>query len=116
MSDEFKDAMDRWVDLKKQLKVVRADVKVLNQEEKKLREFIQGYMRTQHIDTCKVATHDVKVSHAVRTAKAPFTKELVRRGLMEYFRGDETLVDRVFEIIANCADEREVDRITVKGL
>jgi len=116
MSDqlEFKGAMDRWIDIKKQLSAVRKDVKVLTDQEKKLRVFIKNFMVDKEITVCNVQEQNAKVNVNKRKVKAPFTKDLVRKGLLKYFRGDESLVDKVFEIIDEEAEVRETESISLR--
>ena len=114
MSENFKDAMNAWVALKKQLSNVRSDLKVLNTQEKELRTYIQEFMKEQKITTCNVSDQNAKVSVSTRNVKTPFNRELVRKGLLKYFRGDESLVDRVFELITEETEVIEKDSISVR--
>ena len=50
ITDEFRAAMASWVELKTQLSAARNDMKVLNQREKELKEYIKNYMKNQQID------------------------------------------------------------------
>ena len=45
ITDEFRGKMSEWVELKKQLTEARKDMKVLNQKEKELKEFIGSFMK-----------------------------------------------------------------------
>jgi hypothetical protein len=114
MSDQFKEAMTAWVLLKKQLSAARADIKLLNTQEKNLRTFIQGFMKEQKINTCNVSDENAKVTLNTRKVKTPFTRDLVKKALLRYFRGDESLVQRVFELIDEEKEVTERDSISLK--
>ena len=116
MADQFKDAMNNWVALKKQLVTIRTDLKILNTQEKGLRTYIQGFMKDQKITTCNVSEQQAKVSYTTRKVRTSFSKDLVRKGLLKYFRGDESLVDRVFELIQEEVEVSEKDSISLKNL
>lgn len=113
---DLKTVMDQWIMIKNQLKVIKGDIKILNTQEKDLRLQIQEFMKTQSITTCNVADRNAKVSFNTRKSKSPFNRELVRKGLMVYFRNDETLVDRVFDIIDEQAEVHFRDSITLKNV
>ncbi len=110
VNDNFKDAMSQWVDIKKRLAAAKDDIKILNKQEKDLRNFIQGYMVDHKIDACN--TKDAKVSVKTRARRQPFTKDLVKTGLLKYFNGDEDRANYVFEIIMECADVTEASSIS----
>lgn len=110
VNENFKDAMAQWVDLKKRLSAAKEDLKILNRQEKDLRKFVQEYMVDNKIDTCNMK--DAKVSVKTRNKKTPFTKELVKRGLLKYFNGDEDRANYVFEIILDCADVTETSSVS----
>jgi hypothetical protein len=113
MSEQFKDAMTAWVALKKQLVTIRTDMKVLVTQEKQLREFIQGFMRDQKINACTVSEENAKVTYSTRVTKKTFNKELVRKALHKYFRGDETLVARIFELIDEEASSTSEEKSSI---
>lgn len=111
VNENFKDAMAQWVDLKKRLAAAKEDLKVLNKQEKNLRLFIQEYMVDHKIDACN--TKDAKVAVKTRNKKSPFTKDLVKRGLLKYFNGNEERANYVFELILECADVTEASSVSL---
>ena len=50
ITEEFRSAMADWVQLKTQLTEARKDMKVLNEREKQLKEFIKTFMKNQSLD------------------------------------------------------------------
>lgn len=114
MSDRFKDCMEEWVNIKKQLKTVRDDVKILNQKEKELRSFIQEYMKTQGVTHANLSDMNAKVSLNTRVAKPSFSKTLVMNGLLRYFNGDKDRAQYVMDIILESGETTEKDSVTLK--
>lgn len=116
MAQEFKDAMEQWITIKKQLATIRGDLKIMNTQEKGLREFISQYMKNESITTCNVSDKSAKVTLNIRKTKSTFNRDLVRKGLLKYFRGDESLVDKVFELIDEEIEVQERSSISLKSL
>ena len=112
---DFKDVMDQWITIKNQLKTIRGDIKILNTQEKNLRIQIQEFMKTQDITACNVADKNAKIVYNTRKSKSPFNKELVIKGLMRYFRGDQSLVDHVMNIIEEETEVSTKDSIVLKN-
>lgn len=113
VNENFKQAMSEWTDIKKRLADAKRDLKILNEHEKKLRDFIHEYMRRQNIDTCN--TKEAKVCVKTRNVRSSFTKDLVRRGLLKYFNGDEDRVNYVFDVIMECCETKEKSSISFKS-
>ena len=114
ITDDFKNEMTQWVELKKQLTEARKDMKVLNTREKDLKQFIQGYMKEEKID--KVNLKKGKVSLRTSKKRAPFTKGAVQSGLVAYFDGDETKAETVMNFIVDNLDVNESNSISLTGL
>lgn len=112
---DYKSLMERWIEIKQQLKAVRGDVSILNKQEKTLRLQIQEFMKTQEVTVCNVADKNVKIQMNTRKSKQPFNKDLVRRGLLRYFRGDESLVEHVMNIIDEETEVSLKDSISLKN-
>ena len=111
-SDSFKKSMLEWVSIKKQLSMVRQDVQVLNKREKELRKFIQTYMKSNDIDACNAP--GAKVSYTQRKAKGTFNRDSVRKGLLEYFSGNEDQVNHVMDIIETVVGTVHKDSISIR--
>lgn len=113
---DYKTLMDEWINVKNQLKTIRADVKILNTREKDLRTRVQEFMKTSDVTTCTVSDRNAKVQVNVRTVKSPFNKDLVRRALLRYFRGDESLVDHIFTLIDDETEVTQKESVTLKDI
>ena len=114
--DEVKSIMTEWLSLKHQLAAARKDMSVLNKREKELRAQVQDHMKeikeTQDVDTVKV--NQEKVSLHTKESRGSITKMVILAGLRTYFGGDETTVERVYQIIVDHAPIKERNTITVK--
>jgi hypothetical protein len=116
MADEqFKTAMKEWVTLKAQLSSARKDLQVLNKREKELREFVTEHMKTHEIDTVRV--HEkVKVNLNTKNTKGGITKDVIKKGLLTYFGGDEVRTEGAFQAIVDAAPVATKSTVSVLGL
>jgi hypothetical protein len=113
---DYKMLMDEWINIKNQLKLVRGDVKILNTREKDLRLKVQEFMKTSDVTTCTVSDKNAKIQMNTRVVKSPFNKDLVRRALLRYFRGDESLVDHIFILIGEETEVTQKESVTLKEI
>ena len=114
VSDEFRTAMAEWVELKTQLTAARKDMKVLNEREKTLKEFIKLYMVDKKIDNVNLKKGKVAIRHTIK--KSTMTREAVRSGLLIYFAGDEAKVEGAMTCISDNIPSTESDVISLTGL
>lgn len=114
ISDDFRVAMANWVEVKTQLTEARKDMKVLNDREKKLKEFVKNYMKTQQIDNVNLKKG--KVSLKTSTKTSTMTRDAVKSGLVIYFGGDETKAEGAFTCIIDNLTTSETDVISLTGL
>ena len=112
--EEFKRKMTEWVELKKQLTEARKDMKVLNQKEKELKQYIGDFMKEQKIDNINLKKG--KVSRRVTQKKPTFSKKAVEDGLGVYFQGDEARVESAITCIVDNLPSEERDVITLTGI
>ena len=114
ISDDFRVAMANWVEVKTQLTEARKDMKVLNDREKKLKEFVKNYMKTKQIDNVNLKKG--KVSLKTTTKTSTMTRDSVKNGLVIYFGGDETKAEGAFTCIIDNLATSETDVISLTGL
>jgi hypothetical protein len=112
---EFKTAMTEWVALKAQLAAARKDLQTLNNREKELRKFVTIHMKNNEIDTVKVQDK-VKVNYKLKKVKGSITKEVIKKGLLVYFAGDETRAEGAWNAIQDAVDVKEVPAVNVSGI
>ena len=113
VSENFRDAMGEWVELKKQLAGARKDISILNKREKDLRTFIKTYMSKQEIDTVKV--QDQKVSLKKTTVKGSITREVIKTGLGTFFGDDEVRAEGAYQAILDAAPSVERESVSLTG-
>jgi hypothetical protein len=114
ITDEFRGAMADWVQLKTQLTEARKDMKILNEREKQLKEFIKTFMKNQSLDLINLKKGKVTLKTTVK--KSSMTREAVRNGLNVYFGGDEAKVDGAIQCILDNLESEEADVISLTGL
>ena len=107
--------MTEWVALKAQLAAARKDLTTLNKREKELRKFVTMHMKNNEIDTVKVQDK-VKVNYAVKKVKGSITKEVIKKGLLVYFDGDEVKAEGAWNCIQDAVDVKEVPGVNVSGI
>jgi len=105
----------KLVDLSKQLKEARSDIKVLSQAEKQLKEFVKTNMMTQGIDTINLRKGGAVV---IRTSnrKSGMTKDTVRNGLDAFFGGNEAQVEGAINAIQDTLQTKETVSIAITGI
>jgi hypothetical protein len=114
ISDDFRNAMTQWVELKKQLTEARSDMKILNKKEKELKEFIKNYMSKQEIDNVNLKKG--KVTLRTTKKKASFTKAAVEKGLNTFFNGDEVKTETAMNCITDNLEVNESKSISLTGI
>ena len=112
---DFKSAMTEWVQLKAQLAAARKDLGTLNKREKELLKFVTQYMKEHEVDTVKVQ-EKVKVNLKKTKTKGSLTKDVIKKGLMTYFGGNEAQVEGAFTAIMDAAPVKEKNSVSVSGL
>ena len=114
ITDEFRGKMSEWVELKKQLTEARKDMKVLNQKEKELKEFIGSFMKDQQIDNINLKKG--KVTRRITQKKPSLSRKAVETGLIDYFQGDEVRVEGAMTCITDKLTTEERDVISLTGI
>lgn len=113
--EKFKQVMTEWVGIKTQLTSVRKDLSVLNKRERELREFITKQMITLDIDAVKLRDK-IKVNLRSKKIKGSITKQVIMKGLTNYFHGDETKATEVFQHIVDATPMKESNSVSITGL
>ncbi len=114
ITDEFRNKMSEWVELKNQLTEARKDMKVLNTREKELNLYIRSYMKSNEIDN--VNLRQGKVSYKKTKKKETFTRKIVSKGLHKYCGENDSEVEKAMECISSVLEVTEKDSITLTGL
>jgi DNA-binding transcriptional regulator/RsmH inhibitor MraZ len=97
VSNDLTETVSKLVELTKQLAEAKSDIKVLNQEEKRLKENVKKHMVSQGIDTINLRKGKISIRKSVR--KAGINKDAVKVGLSKFFSGDEVKVEGALNAI-----------------
>jgi len=114
VSNELSASVSKLVDLTKQLSEAKSDIKVLNQEEKRLKETVKKHMVTQGIDTINLRKGKISLRKSVR--KGSINKDAIKEGLLKFFGGDEAKVEGAFNSITDNLKTRETTSLSLTGI
>ena len=111
---ELSESVSKLVELSKQLSEAKSDIKILNQEEKRLKESVKRHMIDQGIDTINLRKGKISVRKSVR--KGSMTKDAVKDGLLKFFGGDEVKVEGALNAIQDNLKVKESTSISLTGI
>jgi oligoendopeptidase F len=114
ITNELSENVAKLVELSKQLKEAKSDIKVLNQAEKQLKEVIKKNMLNQGIDTINLRKGKISIRKSNR--KSGMTKDSVRSGLETFFGGNEAQVEGAMNAIQDNLTVRESVSLAVTGI
>src|SRR6056300_107187 len=112
--DELSESVSKLVELSKQLSEAKSDIKILNQEEKRLKESVKRHMIDQGIDTINLRKGKISVRKSVR--KGSMTKDAIKDGLLKFFGGDEVKVEGALNAIQDNLKVKESTSISLTGI
>lgn len=114
VSNDLSESVAKLVELTKQLSDAKSDIKILNQEEKRLKENVKKHMVSQGIDTINLRKGKISLRKTVR--KSSVNKEAIKEGLLKYFGGDETKVEGALNAINDGLKTKESTSISLTGI
>ena len=114
VTNELSESVSKLVDLTKQLSEAKSDIKVLNQEEKRLKESVKKHMMDQGIDTINLRKGKISIRKSVR--KSGMNKDAIKEGLMTFFGGDETKVEGALNAIKDGLKTKESTSLSLTGI
>jgi len=112
--NELSESVSKLVDLTKQLSEAKSDIKVLNQEEKRLKETVKKHMVSQGIDTINLRKGKISIRKSVR--KSGMNKDAIKEGLMTFFNGDEAKVEGALNAIKDGLKTKESTSLSLTGI
>lgn len=112
--NELSDSVSKLVELSKQLSEAKSDIKILNQEEKRLKESVKKHMIDQGIDTINLRKGKISIRTSVR--KGSMNKDAIREGLLKFFGGDEAKVEGALNAIQDNLKVKESTSISLTGI
>tara|TARA_R100000908_G_C3695771_1_gene108271 strand:- start:130 stop:510 length:381 start_codon:yes stop_codon:yes gene_type:complete len=114
VSNQLSESVSKLVELTKQLSEAKADIKVLNQEEKRLKENVKKHMVDQGIDTINLRKGKISIRKSVR--KGSMTKDAIQEGLLKFFGGDEAKVEGALNAIKDGLKVKESTSLSLTGI
>lgn len=112
--NDLSDSVSKLVELTKQLSEAKSDIKILNLEEKRLKDVVKQHMVSQGIDTINLRKGKINLRKTVR--KTSINKDAIRDGLLTYFGGDETKVEGAINAINDGLGTKESTSISLTGI
>jgi hypothetical protein len=112
--NELSESVSKLVELSKQLSEAKSDIKILNQEEKRLKESVKRHMLDQGIDTINLRKGKISIRKSVR--KGSMNKEAIREGLLKFFGGDEVKLEGALNAIQDNLKVKESTSLSLTGI
>ena len=112
--NELSASVSKLVELSKQLSEAKSDIKILNQEEKRLKESVKKHMFDQGIDTINLRKGKISIRKSVR--KGSMNKEAIREGLLKFFGGDEAKLEGALNAIQDTIKVKESTTLSLTGI
>ena len=112
--NELSESVSKLVELSKQLSEAKSDIKILTQEEKRLKEAVKRHMIQQGIDTINLRKGKINLRKSVR--KGTMNKDAIREGLLKFFGGDEAKVEGALNAIQDTIKVKESTSISLTGI
>ena len=112
--NELSASVSKLVELSKQLSEAKSDIKILNQEEKRLKESVKKHMIDQGIDTINLRKGKISIRKSVR--KGSMNKDAIKDGLLQFFGGDEAKVEGALNAIQDNLKVKESTSISLTGI
>jgi hypothetical protein len=114
VTPDLSENVSKLVELTKQLAEARADIKILSQEEKRLKSTVKRHMIDQGIDTINLRKGKINIRKSTR--KAGMSRNAIREGLLTYFNGDEAKVEGALNAIKDGLKTTESTSLTLTGI
>ena len=112
--NELSESVSKLVELSKQLTEAKSDIKILNQEEKRLKEAVKKHMINQGIDTINLRKGKISLRKSVR--KGSMNKDAIKDGLLQFFGGDEAKVEGALNAIQDNLKVKESTSLSLTGI
>lgn len=114
VAPDLSENVSKLVELTKQLTEARSDIKVLTQEEKRLKENVKKHMVSQGIDTINLRKGKISLRKSVR--KGSINKDAIKDGLLKFFGGDEAKVEGAINAIKDGLKVKESTSLSLTGI
>lgn len=112
--NELSDSVSKLVELSRQISDAKSDIKILTQEERRLKETVKKHMIQQGIDTINLRKGKINLRKSVR--KGSMNKDAIREGLLKFFGGDEAKVEGALNAIQDTIKVKESTSVSLTGI
>ena len=112
--NELSDAVNRLVEITKQIAEARNDIKILTSAEKALKEQVKGQMMKNGIDTINLKKGKISVKKSVR--KGGLNKNTVKEGLSVFFDGNQEQAETALKAILENLPTKESSTLSLTGI
>ena len=113
-TDELSQSVSKLVDLNRQIKEARSDMKILTDAEKALKSQVKKLMIDNGLDVINLKKGKISVKKSVR--KGGLNKNTVKDGLAIFFDGNEQQAENVLKIILDNLPTKETSTIALTGV
>ena len=114
VAPDLSENVSKLVELTKQLAEAKSDIKIIVQEEKRLKDTVKRHMIDQGIDTINLRKGKISIRKTAR--KAGMNKDAIKEGLMTFFGGDETKVEGALNAIKDGLKVKESTSLSLTGI
>ena len=114
VAPDLSENVSKLVELTKQLAEAKSDIKIIVQEEKRLKDTVKRHMIDQGIDTINLRKGKISIRKTAR--KAGMNKDAIKEGLMTFFSGDETKVEGALNAIKDGLKVKESTSLSLTGI
>jgi hypothetical protein len=114
VAPDLSENVSKLVELTKQLAEAKSDIKIIVQEEKRLKDIVKRHMIEQGIDTINLRKGKISIRKTAR--KAGMNKDAIKEGLMTFFGGDESKVEGALNAIKDGLKIKESTSISLTGI
>ena len=114
VAPDLSENVSKLVELTNQLAEAKSDIKIIVQEEKRLKDTVKRHMIDQGIDTINLRKGKISIRKTAR--KAGMNKDAIKEGLMTFFGGDESKVEGALNAIKDGLKVKESTSISLTGI
>jgi len=111
-TDQIKDTLRTWIAIDDQIRVLKAQIKVLNDQKVALGGNVLEFMQGNNLDNFVLEGSGGSISRSVRTVRPPLRRQAIRTQLLLQFADQP---QRVAEALRAIEGVQEGDNMSVGG-
>ena len=113
-TDELSQSVSKLVELNRQIKEARSDIKILADAEKALKSQIKKLMIDNGLDVINLKKGKITVKKSVR--KGGLNKNSIKEGLGVFFSGNEQQAESALKVILDNLPVKESTSLALTGI